>query len=64
MAFRARWREMKKDGWTSKKPSGVSVDYIYLKPGKTIKDVEEEDVFIGKEALMKYLDKIEVFDLY
>ncbi|ETK84955.1 hypothetical protein L915_10125 [Phytophthora nicotianae] len=55
---------MKKDGWTSKKPSGVSVDYIYLKPGKTIKDVEEEDVFIGKEALMKYLDKIEVFDLY
>ncbi|KAL3672586.1 hypothetical protein V7S43_001881 [Phytophthora oleae] len=60
MAFRARWREMKKDGWTYKKPTGHSVDFVYLKPGKNIKDVEGEDVFMGEEALMKYLDKIDL----
>ncbi|KAF4133684.1 hypothetical protein GN958_ATG17021, partial [Phytophthora infestans] len=51
------------DGWTSKKPSGLSVDFIYLKPGKTITDVEGEDVFIGDDALMKYLDKIDLMAL-
>ncbi|KAL3665419.1 hypothetical protein V7S43_009455 [Phytophthora oleae] len=60
MAFRAGWREMKKDGWTSKKPTGLSVDFVYLKPGKNIKDVEGEDMFIGEGALMKYLDKIDL----
>ncbi|KAL3663559.1 hypothetical protein V7S43_011446 [Phytophthora oleae] len=60
MAFRARLREMKKDGWTFKKPTGLSVDFVYLKPGKNIKDVEGEEVFIGEEALMKYLDKIDL----
>ncbi|KAG1710097.1 hypothetical protein DVH05_017104 [Phytophthora capsici] len=38
----------------------LSVDFIYIKPGKTIKDVEGEGMFIGKEALMKYLDKIDL----
>ncbi|EGZ08061.1 hypothetical protein PHYSODRAFT_527266 [Phytophthora sojae] len=55
MAFRARWKELTKAGWTSKKPAGLSVDYTYLKPGKTKNDVENEDFFVGAEALMKYL---------
>ncbi|GMF48767.1 unnamed protein product [Phytophthora fragariaefolia] len=57
MAFQARWRELKKAGWTSKRPTGLSVDFTYLKPGKTIKDVKGVDVFVGEEALMQYLDK-------
>ncbi|GMF34973.1 unnamed protein product [Phytophthora fragariaefolia] len=52
MAFQARWRELKKTGWTSKRPTGLSVDFTYLKPGKTIKDVKGEDVFVGEEAPM------------
>ena len=57
MAFRARWRELTKEGWTSKKPSGLSDEHTYLKPGKTKKDVEDEDFFVGPEALMRYLDR-------
>uniref|UniRef100_H3GZJ6 PiggyBac transposable element-derived protein domain-containing protein n=1 Tax=Phytophthora ramorum TaxID=164328 RepID=H3GZJ6_PHYRM len=60
MSFQARWRELKKAVWTSKRPTGLSVDFTYLKPGKTINDVEGEDVFVGEEALMKYLDKIDL----
>ncbi|KAG6608855.1 uncharacterized protein IUM83_12869 [Phytophthora cinnamomi] len=60
MAFQARWRELKKAGWTSKRPSGLSVDFTYLKPGKTIKGVRGEDFFEGEEMLMKYLDKIDL----
>ncbi|ETK79698.1 hypothetical protein L915_14466 [Phytophthora nicotianae] len=60
MAFRVRWCKMKKNGWTTKKPLGLSVDFIYLKPRKTIKDVEGEDVFTGEEAAMKYLEKIDL----
>ncbi|KAK1930141.1 hypothetical protein P3T76_014375 [Phytophthora citrophthora] len=61
-AFQARWRELKKAGWTSKRPTGLglSVNFTYLKPGKTIKDVKGEDVLVGEEALMKYLDKIDL----
>ncbi|GMF39890.1 unnamed protein product [Phytophthora fragariaefolia] len=60
MAFQARWRELKKAGWTSKRPSGLSVDFTYLKPGKTIKNVKGEDVFVGEVALMQYLDKLDL----
>ncbi|KAK1942774.1 PiggyBac transposable element-derived protein 4 [Phytophthora citrophthora] len=60
MVFQARWRELKKAGWTSKLPTGLSVNFTYLKPGKAIKDVKGEDAFVGEEALMKYLDKIDL----
>ncbi|OWY97844.1 hypothetical protein PHMEG_00031526 [Phytophthora megakarya] len=36
MAFQARWRELKKAGWASKRPIDLSVDFTYLKPGKTV----------------------------
>ncbi|KAF1785512.1 hypothetical protein GQ600_15576 [Phytophthora cactorum] len=39
--FPARWAELKKEGWDSKKPVGLSDDYTYLKPGKTQKDIRE-----------------------
>ncbi|POM57745.1 Hypothetical protein PHPALM_37705 [Phytophthora palmivora] len=45
MAFQARWRELRKAAWTSKRPTGLSVDFTYIKPGKTIKDVKEKTCF-------------------
>ncbi|GMF35341.1 unnamed protein product [Phytophthora fragariaefolia] len=60
MAFQARWRELKKAGWQSKRPWGLSVDFMYVKPGKTKKDIRGEDIFVGEEELMKYLDKIDI----
>ncbi|EGZ30730.1 hypothetical protein PHYSODRAFT_476663 [Phytophthora sojae] len=60
MAFQARWRELKKAGWHSRKPAGLSVDFTYLKPGKTKKDTRGEDYFVGEEELMKYLDKLDI----
>ncbi|GMF23089.1 unnamed protein product [Phytophthora fragariaefolia] len=60
MAFQAQWRELKKAGWTSERPTGLSVDFTYLKPGKTIKDVKGENVFVGEEAQMQYLDKLDL----
>ncbi|KAF1787782.1 hypothetical protein GQ600_10614 [Phytophthora cactorum] len=37
--FRARWRELLREGWKSKVPTGLSNDYTNLIPGKTKKDV-------------------------
>jgi hypothetical protein len=37
--FQARWRELRKDGWTWKPSVGLSNDVIYITPGKTKKDV-------------------------
>lgn len=58
--FRARWAELKKEGWSSKRPAGLSVDFTYLKPGKTKKDTRGVDVFVGEEELMRYLDRIDL----
>ncbi|KAG1703779.1 hypothetical protein DVH05_006793 [Phytophthora capsici] len=60
MAFRARWRKLRKEGWSHKRPSGLSDDFVYLKPGKTKTDVEGEDFFVGEEALMRYLDRCDL----
>ncbi|KAF1785028.1 hypothetical protein GQ600_8175 [Phytophthora cactorum] len=38
MAFQARWRELKKLKWQSRKPTGLSNLHTYLKPGKKKKD--------------------------
>lgn len=56
--FRGRWRELLKEGWKSKAPTGLSNDYTYLMPGKTKKDVRGVDFFVGEAALMAYLDRI------
>ncbi|KAL3656735.1 hypothetical protein V7S43_018399 [Phytophthora oleae] len=63
MAFQARWRELKSDGWTSKRPAGLSNDFFYIKPGKTKQSVCGEDFFIGENELMKYLDRIDIDEL-
>ncbi|KAJ8521217.1 hypothetical protein ON010_g17847 [Phytophthora cinnamomi] len=55
--------QLKKAGWTSKRSTGLSVDFTYLKLGKTTKGVSGEDFFEGVEALMKYLDKIDRAEL-
>ncbi|KAG3235135.1 hypothetical protein PI124_g19828 [Phytophthora idaei] len=60
MDFCARWRELRKDGWDSKPPTGLSNHYTYLKPGKTKKDVRGQDYFVGEEELMRYLDRLDL----
>ncbi|KAG3153759.1 hypothetical protein PI126_g9916 [Phytophthora idaei] len=42
---RARWRELLREGWKSKVPTGLSNDYTNLMPGKTKKDVRGVDCF-------------------
>ncbi|KAG1691167.1 hypothetical protein DVH05_027242 [Phytophthora capsici] len=56
--FRGRWRELLKEGWKSKAPTGLSNDYTYLMPGKTKRDVRGVDFFVGEAELMVYLDRI------
>ncbi|ETM97254.1 hypothetical protein F441_16842, partial [Phytophthora nicotianae CJ01A1] len=63
MAFQARWRELKKAGWTTKRPTGLSVDFTYLKPGNTKKDVRGVDFFVGEIELMAYLDEVDLAEL-
>ncbi|ETO85715.1 hypothetical protein F444_00650 [Phytophthora nicotianae P1976] len=63
MAFASRWRELKKDGWRSRRPTGLSNDFTYLKPGKTKKDVRRTDYFVGEEELMRYLDTLDLAEL-
>ncbi|KAG1705074.1 hypothetical protein DVH05_005098 [Phytophthora capsici] len=58
--FRARWAELKKEGWTSKRPTGLSVDFTYIKPGKTKADTRGKDVFGKGEELMRYLDRLDI----
>ncbi|KAG3239865.1 hypothetical protein PI124_g15223 [Phytophthora idaei] len=56
--FRARWRELLREGWKSKVPTGLSNDYTYLMPGKTKKDVRGVDFYVGEAELLAYLDRI------
>ncbi|KUF96812.1 hypothetical protein AM587_10001795 [Phytophthora nicotianae] len=63
MAFASRWRELKKDGWRSRRPTGLSNDFTYLKPGKTKKDVRRTDYFVGEGELMRYLDTLDLAEL-
>ncbi|KAG3160949.1 hypothetical protein PI126_g6682, partial [Phytophthora idaei] len=61
MAFQARWRELRKIGWQSRKPTGLSNLHTYLKPGKKKKDgVPGRDFFVGEEELIKYLDRVDL----
>ncbi|ETI43322.1 hypothetical protein F443_11699 [Phytophthora nicotianae P1569] len=58
--FRARWAELKKVGWTSRRPVGLSDNFTYIKPGKTKKDTHGIDYFVGEEELMRHLDRIDL----
>ncbi|GMF45621.1 unnamed protein product [Phytophthora fragariaefolia] len=57
-AFRQVWAELLKEGWSSKRPTGLEVDHTYLRPGKTKKDKRGVDFFVGAQELMVYLGKL------
>ncbi|GMF40406.1 unnamed protein product [Phytophthora fragariaefolia] len=56
--FRQVWAELLKEGWSSKRPTGLEVDHTYPRPGKTKKDKRGVDFFVGAQELMVYLDKL------
>ncbi|GMF54626.1 unnamed protein product [Phytophthora fragariaefolia] len=58
MGFRASWQKLRKEGWWSSRPTGLSSDFAYIKPGKTKKDTRGVDYFVGEQELMRYLDCI------
>ncbi|KAG3241290.1 hypothetical protein PI124_g13834 [Phytophthora idaei] len=58
--FKARWRELRREGWDSRHPTGLSNDYIYVMPGKTKKDKRGVDFFVGEKELMLYLDRVDL----
>ncbi|GMF14374.1 unnamed protein product [Phytophthora fragariaefolia] len=58
MGFRASWQKLRKEGWSSSRPTGLSSDFAYIKPGKTKKDTRGVDYFVGEQELMRYLDRI------
>ncbi|OWZ18778.1 hypothetical protein PHMEG_0007079 [Phytophthora megakarya] len=64
MAFRARWSELKKLGWTSKHPAGLSNDFTYIQSGKSKGGVRDQDYLVGGEELMLYLDRQDLDMLY
>ncbi|POM76645.1 Hypothetical protein PHPALM_6093 [Phytophthora palmivora] len=57
--IRRRWAELRKEGWTSKRPIKLETEHSYLRPGKSKKDVRGVDYFVGSEELMGYLDNLE-----
>ncbi|KAG3132717.1 hypothetical protein PI124_g7818 [Phytophthora idaei] len=63
MAFQARWRKLKKLEWQSKRPTVLSNDHTYFKPGKTKKDTPNVDFFVGAEALLTYLDSLDLAEM-
>lgn len=62
--FRARWKELRQEGWSSKPPTGLSNDHTYLKPGKSKTDVRGIDFFVGEKELMSYLDRLDLGKLF
>ncbi|POM81235.1 Hypothetical protein PHPALM_824 [Phytophthora palmivora] len=58
-AFRRRWSELLKDGWSSKRPRGLETEHTHCRPGKSRTDVRGVDYFVGSEELMTYLDDMD-----
>ncbi|KAE9004675.1 hypothetical protein PR001_g16894 [Phytophthora rubi] len=58
--IQARWRELCREGWLSRAPTGLSNDHTYLKPGKTKQDQRGVDFFVGEKELMGYLDRVDL----
>ncbi|KAG2819123.1 hypothetical protein PC116_g14887 [Phytophthora cactorum] len=52
--------ELTTAGWSSKRPTGLSDEHTYLKPGKTKKDTRGEAYFVGEEERMQYLNKCDM----
>ncbi|KAG6620389.1 uncharacterized protein IUM83_16379 [Phytophthora cinnamomi] len=65
--FKQLWRELCKEGWKARKPTGVAKDHRYLKPG--IKGRLDEtrrgiDFFEGEVALMAFARRSGRLDLH
>ncbi|KAG1709385.1 hypothetical protein DVH05_020040 [Phytophthora capsici] len=63
MAFQARWRELRREGWSSKRPQGLSVGFTYIMPGQSTKGVRGKDFFVGENELMAILDQLDLAEL-
>ncbi|KAI9979941.1 hypothetical protein PInf_002152 [Phytophthora infestans] len=59
LSFKSVWRELKKDGWTRKPPSGRSLNdrYFYMPPGENVKGSEGVDYFRGEQAVLEHYAK-------
>ncbi|KAI9994436.1 hypothetical protein PInf_011066 [Phytophthora infestans] len=65
MAFQARWRELRREELSSKRPQGVSVDFTYIMPGQSTKGVRGKYFFVGEKDLMAFLDQLDLeYDLF
>ncbi|POM71406.1 Hypothetical protein PHPALM_12039, partial [Phytophthora palmivora] len=55
LSFKSVWRELRAQGWTSRKAPGRSLDdrYRYVRPGGDPKGEEGVDFFIGAEAVLE-----------
>ncbi|KAG3183024.1 hypothetical protein PC128_g14415 [Phytophthora cactorum] len=59
--FKAVWRELREEGWTSKHPprNALYLLYRYIRPGSSLKGQEGIGFFIGEQALLDfYLQEI------
>lgn len=56
LSFRSVWRELKSQGWTSKRPPSRSLDgrYRHIRPGSSADGAEGVDYFLGENAVLKY----------
>ncbi|POM76865.1 Hypothetical protein PHPALM_5856 [Phytophthora palmivora] len=53
--IQAQWCELTKLYWKSCKPTGLSVDFTYITPGRKNKGCAcGRDYFVGEEELMKH----------
>ncbi|KAJ0391969.1 hypothetical protein P43SY_001165 [Pythium insidiosum] len=48
-SFIQLWKELRKLGWTAKKPSGLGVSYRYIPPNGSLDGEEGRDFFTGSE---------------
>ncbi|OWY97861.1 hypothetical protein PHMEG_00031502 [Phytophthora megakarya] len=55
--FPAVWVQLRKQGWTSKRSTGLTNDHTYMRPGKAKNGERGVAYFIGAEEVQKYLDK-------
>ncbi|POM59082.1 Hypothetical protein PHPALM_36189 [Phytophthora palmivora] len=55
--FKYAWEKLRKDGWTSKPPSGRSLDnrYRYVRPGGNLRGKEGTDFLIGEVSVITFI---------
>ncbi|GMF35149.1 unnamed protein product [Phytophthora fragariaefolia] len=56
LSFRSMWRELKAQGWSSKRPPRRSLDdrYRYIRPGGNPEGASGVELFLGEEAVLEY----------